>query len=78
MSQRVNKSLHILMAFVLSIPMGAQEIDLNEPLLEGLELDYRDKAASSSKVTIYDDLTWWTLFGMRQKGWNGGEGRRNS
>ncbi|MBR5963258.1 MAG: DUF5005 domain-containing protein [Bacteroidaceae bacterium] len=53
---------------------GAQEIDLNEPLLEGLELDYRDKATSSSKVTIYDDLTWWTLFGMRQKGWNGGEG----
>lgn len=62
------------MAFALSFQMGAQEIDLKEPLLEGLELDYRDKATSSSKVTIYDDLTWWTLFGMRQKGWNGGEG----
>ena len=47
---------------------------MNEPLLDGLELDYNCKATSSSKVTIYDDLTWWTLFGMRQKGWNGGEG----
>ena len=53
---------------------AAQEIDLNEPLLDGLELDYRGKASASSKVTLYDDLTWWTLFGMRQKGWNGGEG----
>jgi|GEM_PF-1893517 hypothetical protein len=54
--------------------LSAQEIDLNEPLLDGLELDYNCKATSSSKVTIYDDLTWWALFGMRQKGWNGGEG----
>jgi len=69
--------LVIVFSFCLSgfvSPVSAQEIDLNEPLLDGVELDYRTKASSSSKVTIYDDLTWWTLFGMRQKGWNGGEG----
>lgn len=63
-----------LVLLLLSPALTAQQIDLTDATLEDLELDYRSTASASSKVTIYDDLTWWTLFGMRQKGWNGGEG----
>lgn len=52
----------------------AQEVDLTLPALDGVELDYQGKATASSYVTYYSDLTWWNLFGMRLRGWNGGEG----
>ena len=62
------------LCFVALMPARAQEVDLTLSSLVGLELDYLGKTSASSYVTYYSDLTWWTFFGMRLHGWNGGEG----
>lgn len=64
--------LSLLLCHALTLP--AQEVDLTLPALAGVELDYQSKATASSTVTYYSDLTWWNFFGMRLRGWNGGEG----
>ena len=64
----------ILITFHLSLVASlAQKIDLTQKALEGIELDYVCSAAANSKSGIYSDLTYWNRFGVRFKGWNGGQ-----
>lgn len=68
------RALVVPLFLLVSSYVPAQEVDLTLPALDGLELDFLGKATANSYVTYYADLTWWNLFGMRLRGWNGGEG----
>lgn len=50
----------------------AQEVDLNQEPVKDLYFDWVGAAPANSSVGVYRDITYWNLFAMRQKGWNGG------
>ncbi len=52
----------------------AQEVDLNQEPIKDLYFDWIGAAPSNNQVGVYRDITYWNLFAMRQKGWNGGSG----
>ncbi len=52
----------------------AQEVDLNQEPIKDLYFDWVGAAPSNNQVGVYRDITYWNLFAMRQKGWNGGNG----
>lgn len=54
--------------------MDAQSLDLNNEALHGLVLDYLGKDSQNKGVEVYRDLTYWSFFTERVKGWNGGVG----
>lgn len=64
----------IATALLTTLAAGAQDLDLNEPAIADLQLDYGGKTIASVKASYYRDLTFWNLFGMRLTGWNGGYG----
>ena len=66
----------ILSFFILHFSFSiseAQQIDLTQEGLEGIELDYVGSANANGKTGIYRDLTYWNRFGVRFRGWNGGQ-----
>ena len=50
----------------------AQSFDFYQDGLKDLYLDYLNTLSSNKGVEVYRDVTYWNLFGMREKGWNGG------
>jgi len=64
----------IIITFHLSLSFSiAQKVDLKQSELKGLELNYVGATTASNKSGIYNDLTYWYRFGVRFKGWNGGQ-----
>lgn len=60
---------------VLLMPFSgvrAQEVALTQSVISDLYFDWVGAAPGSSAVGVYRDITYWNLFAMRQKGWNGG------
>jgi len=57
------------------LPLGsvcAQSFDFYQDGLKDLYLDYVNTLSRDKVVEVYRDVTYWNLFGMREKGWNGG------
>lgn len=52
--------------------VSAQKLDETQESLAGLYLDYIKTINNANTTEAYRDVTYWNLFGMRQKGWNGG------
>ncbi|MCQ2113933.1 MAG: DUF5005 domain-containing protein [Bacteroidaceae bacterium] len=50
----------------------AQSFDFYQDGLKDLYLDYLNTLSKDKVVEVYRDVTYWNLFGMREKGWNGG------
>ena len=50
----------------------AQSFDFYQNGLKDLYLDYLNTLSKDKVVEVYRDVTYWNLFGMREKGWNGG------
>ncbi len=57
---------------LLPVEMKAQEFDLNTEGITDLYFDYVGTTPASTKACVYRDITYWNLFAMRMKGWNGG------
>ncbi|MGN0069621.1 MAG: DUF5005 domain-containing protein [Prevotella sp.] len=68
------KTIIVSVLCMTTMSISAQTVDLNADALEGLDLDYLGTAPDGGEVKVYSDLTYWNLFSMRQKGWNGGVG----
>ena len=69
-----NKIQTLIIAIGIAMGAQAQDTDLNVEALKGLELNYLAHAAGSFKADVFNDITYWNLFGVRFKGWNGGNG----
>ncbi len=54
------------------IEVQAQEVDLNQEPIKDLYFDWVGATPASNAAGVYRDITYWNLFAMRQKGWNGG------
>ncbi len=54
------------------IGTSAQEVNLNQEPIKDLYFDWVGATPSSNAAGVYRDITYWNLFAMRQKGWNGG------
>ena len=50
----------------------AQEVDLNQEAIKDLYFDWVGATPANTSAGVYRDITYWNLFAMRQKGWNGG------
>lgn len=69
------KKIMLVIALLSTWSFGeikAQEFDLNTPGIEDLYFDWVGKAPASDRVGVYRDITYWNMFAMRMKGWNGG------
>ena len=62
----------LLGTLLSSASVCAQSFDFYQDGLKDLYLDYLTTLSSSKVVEVYRDVTYWNLFGMREKGWNGG------
>lgn len=68
------KKVYTLLLGVM-LPLGsvcAQSFDFYQDGLKDLYLDYLNTLSKNDAVEVYRDVTYWNLFGMREKGWNGG------
>lgn len=66
------KSFILAAILLTATAAGAQTFDITQTELKDLYLDYYKTLNSASQAESYRDVTYWNLFGMRQKGWNGG------
>jgi len=67
----------ILITFHLSLFTTEAQDELNDPRLEGLELEYHGETTTkpaTGKASVYLDLTYFRLFASHEKGWLGGDG----
>lgn len=63
----------ILASLILPVSeSSAQEIDLNQEPIKDLYFDWVGSAPAYPATGVYRDITYWNLFAMRMKGWNGG------
>ena len=66
------RNICLSIALWASLVANAQEFDLNTPGITDLYFDWVGPAPSANQVAVYRDITYWNLFAMRMKGWNGG------
>jgi len=52
----------------------AQKPDLDDPRLNGIELEYVGRDINKMGAYVYRDLTYWHLFSSHIVGWNGADG----
>jgi hypothetical protein len=65
-------SLSLAASLLPCYKAAAQEVDLNQEPIKDLYFDWVGAAPASNMVGVYRDITYWNLFAMRMKGWNGG------
>ena len=69
------KKVYTVLLLGIMLPLGsvcAQSFDFYQDGLKDLYLDYLNTVSKDRGVEVYRDVTYWNLFGMREKGWNGG------
>lgn len=67
----------ITLLSLLTTTAQAQQPNLNDPALNGVELDFI-KLAAANRVGVYADLTYWNFLAVRYHGWNGGDGTHST
>ena len=69
----MKKVYTVLLGMILPLSsVCAQSFDFYQDGLKDLYLDYLNTLSKDKVVEVYRDVTYWNLFGMREKGWNGG------
>ena len=69
----MKKVFTVLLGMILPLSsVCAQSFDFYQDGLKDLYLDYLNTLSKDKVVEVYRDVTYWNLFGMREKGWNGG------
>ena len=58
----------ITLLSLLTTTAQAQQPNLNDPALNGVELDFI-KLAAANRVGVYADLTYWNFLAVRYHGW---------
>ncbi|MDO5447555.1 MAG: DUF5005 domain-containing protein [Prevotellaceae bacterium] len=62
----------MLAAGMMAASGYSQNFDFYQDGLKDLYLDYESQLSSKTTTEVFRDVTYWNMFGMRQKGWNGG------
>ncbi len=70
----MDKRFISIVALFFTITLNAQQIDLADAALKGIELEYIGNVVQNKKVEFYSDITYWNRLGVRFRGWNGGTG----
>lgn len=74
MKRHISILLFSVSALAFSGAVWAQQPDLNDERLKGLELEYVGRDVGKIGAYVYRDLTYWHLLASRTVGWTAGDG----
>ena len=65
----MDKRFISIAALCFTLTLHAQQIDLADAALKGIELEYLGNVVQNKKVELYSDITYWNRLGVRFRGW---------